>query len=75
MSHTRIRSFTIVAAIVSAMTLSACAGMSRETRHTATGAAVGAVAGSVLTHGSAVGTLGGAAIGGLIGNESGKKGK
>ncbi len=75
MTTSRIRSLTIVAAAASALTLSACAGMSRETRHTATGAAVGAVAGSVLTNGSTVGTLGGAAIGGIIGNESGKKGK
>ena len=34
----------------------------------AVGAGVGAVAGSVLTGGSTIGTLGGAAIGGLIGN-------
>jgi hypothetical protein len=33
----------------------------------------GAVAGAVLTGGSAVGTVGGAAVGGLIGNEVGKR--
>jgi osmotically inducible lipoprotein OsmB len=31
------------------------------------------VAGSVLTGGSALGTVGGAAVGGVLGNEYGKK--
>ena len=35
----------------------------------------GAVGGSVLTGGSAIGTIGGAAVGGLIGNEVGKTDK
>jgi osmotically inducible lipoprotein OsmB len=34
---------------------------------------VGAVAGAVLTGGSGIGTVGGAAVGGVIGNEVGKK--
>lgn len=50
-----------------------CAGMSDRDRNTALGAGVGAVAGSVLTGGSALGTLGGAVVGGVIVNESGKK--
>jgi osmotically inducible lipoprotein OsmB len=33
------------------------------------GAGVGGVAGSVLTGGSAIGTVGGAAVGGFIGNQ------
>ena len=49
--------------------LSACAGMSRQDQNTAIGAGVGAVGGAVLTDGSALGTLGGAAIGGVIGNQ------
>ena len=52
-----------------ALSLSACAGMSRQDQNTAVGAGVGAVAGSVLTGGSAIGTVGGAAVGGVIGNE------
>ena len=52
--------------------LSACSGMTTQQRDTAIGAGVGAVGGSVLTGGSALGTLGGAAVGGVIGNEIGK---
>jgi osmotically inducible lipoprotein OsmB len=43
--------------------------MSRQDQNTAIGAGVGAVGGAVLTDGSALGTLGGAAIGGVIGNQ------
>ncbi len=49
--------------------LGGCADMTARQRDTAIGAAVGGVAGSVLTDGNAVGTLGGAAIGGAIGNQ------
>ncbi|MDC8760053.1 osmotically-inducible lipoprotein OsmB [Janthinobacterium fluminis] len=59
---------TAATAIVLALSLSACANMSRQDRNTAIGAGVGAVAGSVLTGGSTVGTVGGAAVGGVIGN-------
>ena len=50
-----------------------CAGISPQQQNTAAGAGIGAVAGSILTGGSAVGTVGGAAIGGIIGNEAAKK--
>lgn len=46
----------------------ACANLSQKQQNTAIGAGVGAVGGSILTGGSTLGTLGGAAIGGLIGN-------
>jgi osmotically inducible lipoprotein OsmB len=49
--------------------LGGCAGMSARDQNTAVGAGVGAVGGSVLTGGSAIGTLGGAAVGGYIGNQ------
>lgn len=52
-----------------AVALSGCAGMSPRDQNTAIGAGIGAVSGSVLTGGDALGTLGGAAIGGLIGNQ------
>ncbi len=53
--------------------LSGCAGMSERDRNIAVGAGVGAVGGSVLTGGSAIGTVGGAAVGGVIGSEVDKK--
>ncbi|HWW07013.1 glycine zipper 2TM domain-containing protein [Collimonas sp.] len=55
------------------LSLSACDGMSRRGQDTAIGAGIGAVGGAVLTNGSAVGTVGGAAVGGLIGNQAGKR--
>jgi osmotically inducible lipoprotein OsmB len=53
--------------------LGGCAGMSTQDKNTAAGAGIGAVAGAVLTGGSAVGTVGGAAVGGFIGNQVDKK--
>lgn len=49
--------------------LSGCGGMSQQQKNTGYGAAAGGVAGAVITGGSTVGTLGGAAVGGLIGHE------
>jgi len=51
------------------ITLGGCANMSTRDKNTAIGAAAGAVAGSVLTGGDAIGTVGGAAVGGVIGNQ------
>lgn len=53
--------------------LGACAGMTTQEKNTAIGAGAGAVGGSILTGGSAAGTLGGAAVGGVIGHEINKK--
>lgn len=50
------------------LTTSACSGMSRSDKNTAAGAAIGAAAGAILTDGSPAGTVGGAAVGGVIGN-------
>jgi osmotically inducible lipoprotein OsmB len=61
------------ATLLLALGLTGCASMSASDRNTAMGAGVGAVAGSVLTGGSAVGTIGGAAVGGLIVNEAQKR--
>ena len=52
--------------------LGGCSGMSTRDKDTAIGAGIGAVGGAVLTGGSAVGTVRGAALGGLIGNQVGK---
>ena len=49
--------------------LSGCSGMSTQDRNTAIGAGVGAVGGAVLTGGGVLGTVGGAAVGGVIGHE------
>lgn len=70
---TRIRKLTLnTIAITLLFTLVGCASMSARDRNTAIGAGVGAVAGSVLTDGDAVGTVGGAVIGGVIGHETTK---
>lgn len=63
------RTATLCLGLLAIVSLGACAGMSRQDQNTAVGAGVGAVGGSVLTGGSTIGTLGGAAIGGLIGNQ------
>jgi osmotically inducible lipoprotein OsmB len=42
--------------------------MDRETRNTLIGAAIGAVGGALLTQGDPVAMIGGAAVGGLVGN-------
>ncbi|HEV7856065.1 MAG TPA: osmotically-inducible lipoprotein OsmB [Herminiimonas sp.] len=57
------------ASIAMAFGLTACANMSSQDKNTLVGTGAGAVAGSVLTGGSAVGTVGGAAVGGYIGNQ------
>lgn len=54
------------------ISLSGCSGMSTRDKNTAIGAGVGAAAGAVLTGGGAIGTIGGAAVGGVIGNQIGK---
>ncbi len=52
--------------------LSACSNWSKRDRNTAIGAGAGALGGAVLTDGSTLGTLGGAAVGGVIGHRVGK---
>ena len=58
--------------ITLAMSLSACGSWSKRDRNTAIGAGAGALGGAVLTNGSTLGTLGGAAVGGIIGHQVGK---
>ncbi|NMG29682.1 glycine zipper 2TM domain-containing protein [Aromatoleum evansii] len=68
-----IQKFALSAVAAAAMLgLGGCAGMSAQDKNTAIGAGVGAIGGSVLTGGSAIGTVGGAAVGGVIGHEVGK---
>jgi osmotically inducible lipoprotein OsmB len=54
------------------MGLSSCSSMSARDKSTAIGAGVGGVAGAILTGGGTLGTVGGAAVGGVIGNQIGK---
>ena len=63
-----------ISAITAALTLGmiGCSGMSQRDQSTAIGAGVGAVGGAVLTGGSPLGVVGGAAVGGVIGNQVGK---
>ena len=63
-------STVVVAALLG---LGGCSGMSARDQNTAIGAGVGAVGGSILTGGSAIGTVGGAAVGGVIGNQVGTR--
>jgi osmotically inducible lipoprotein OsmB len=57
-----------IVAVTLLFALGGCSGMSARDRNTAIGAGAGAVGGAILTGGSAVGTVGGAAVGGVIGN-------
>jgi len=62
--------FTVSAVAVAVLLgLGGCGDMSKRDKDTAIGAGVGAVGGAVLTGGSAAGTIGGAAVGGVIGNQ------
>ena len=71
--HTMTRTAGAAVLAMAAISLTACSGMSQQEKSTAIGAGVGAVGGSILSGGSALGTLGGAAVGGVIGNELEKK--
>ncbi|ACK52943.1 MULTISPECIES: glycine zipper 2TM domain-containing protein [Thauera] len=67
---------TLVPALLLAAATTGCAtwdNMSSREKSAATGAAVGGVAGAVITDGGILGTVGGAAIGGVIGDQVGKK--
>jgi len=66
------KSARIVVVAIMFISLVGCADMSRQGRNTAIGAGAGALGGAVLTNGSGIGTVGGAAVGGLIGHEVSK---
>jgi osmotically inducible lipoprotein OsmB len=69
----RIHKFAVSSILLAVLVgASGCSGMSTRDKNTAIGAGVGGVAGAVLTGGGTLGTLGGAAIGGVIGNQIGK---
>lgn len=63
---------SVVSAITLASALSACGTPTRQQVGVGTGAVLGGVAGHAVTGGSTMGTVGGAAVGGLLGNEVAK---
>lgn len=54
------------------LALSGCKNLSEQEKDTAIGAELGAISGAILTDGSGLGTVGGAAVGGIIGHEAGQ---
>ncbi|EGT3608246.1 osmotically-inducible lipoprotein B [Morganella morganii] len=54
------------------LALSGCKNLSEQEKDTAIGAELGAISGAILTGGSGLGTVGGAAVGGIIGHEAGQ---
>ncbi|EPG5721058.1 MULTISPECIES: osmotically-inducible lipoprotein OsmB [Serratia] len=64
------RAASVLVVVMATLSVTACGHMSNRDRNTAIGAGVGAVGGAVLTDGSTLGTLGGAALGGIIGHQT-----
>ena len=62
----------LIAGTILALMLAGCGGMSVRERDTVIGAGVGAAAGAAVTNGDPLGTVGGAAVGGVIGNQIGR---
>ncbi len=58
-----------ITALLVSVAATGCGNMSQRDKNTAVGAGVGAAAGAILTGGGTLGTLGGAAVGGVIGNQ------
>lgn len=63
----RVSAAVLAATLVIA--LSGCSNWSKRDRNTAIGAGAGAIGGSILSNGSGLGTVGGAAVGGIIGHQ------
>jgi osmotically inducible lipoprotein OsmB len=63
----------IASAIVLTAGLAACSSMTSGEKGAAIGAATGAVVGGVVSGGSTLGTVGLAAVGGVIGHEVGER--
>ena len=66
MTITMKRLTVAVLATTLVIALSGCSNWSNRDRNTDIGSGAGALGGSVLPHGSALGPVGGAAVGGLI---------
>ena len=59
-------------ALVTAVAISGCSGMTQREKGTATGAIIGGVAGNALCDGGLLCTGAGAVVGGAVGNEVSK---
>lgn len=64
---------TLCVVSVLLFSLAGCSSMTKRDRNTAIGAGAGAIGGAILTDGSALGTIGGGVLGGVIGHQVGKK--
>lgn len=73
MKSSKKHTLLMLISVISLMSITACSNMSKRDKNTAFGAGIGAVGGAILTEGSGLGTVGGGAIGGLIGHQVGKK--
>ncbi|HUH60704.1 MAG TPA: glycine zipper 2TM domain-containing protein [Candidimonas sp.] len=74
MKVTTFAKFGAVGALALAMAgCSSWDNMSSRQKSTVTGAGIGGVAGAVVTDGGVLGTVGGAALGGVIGDQIGKR--
>lgn len=60
---------TAFTAVLVVLTLAACSNMTPRQRDTAVGAAIGGVAGHVISDGDTATTIGGAALGGVVGSQ------
>lgn len=69
MTNTAKRVSAAMLAATLILSLSACSNWSKRDRNTAIGAGAGAIGGSILSDGSGLGTVGGAAVGGIIGHQ------
>jgi osmotically inducible lipoprotein OsmB len=67
------RTFQALAIVAVAFMAAACADMTHQEKDSAAGAAIGGVAGNVVTGGGTAGTLSGAAVGGVVGHEAGRR--
>ncbi len=68
MNHANSRAILLIG-LFGSIALAGCAGMDRRESNTATGAAIGGVAGAILTEGSPAGAAVGAVVGGVVGHE------
>jgi len=63
----KLNTFAVVLCLI--FILDGCTGSTRQGQNTAIGAGVGAVGGALLTNGNALGVVGGAVVGGVVGHE------
>jgi len=70
---TQLKLLSVTTVLVASFALGGCANLSHHDRNVISGAGIGAVAGAVLTGGSSIGTVGGAAVGGVICNTIGHR--